>query len=292
MNREGEIMKHAIMVMGFGDDASVLQETINVLDDKDIDFIIHWDKRFNLPELHANKSNIIFIPRIRVNWATDLQTKAEILLFKYVYNSDTNYDYCHLISANDIPLMDADYFKNYFKKGSYYLGFVDYLEDKFIKRMKYYYPIRHLNVKWKKKIYIKIVQQLNKIFKINRIKNKHIEKGCNWFSMDVKYLKALINDKNFAMFKHTFASDEFYAQTLLQNLKPIHLSEKYNYLSDTERMNRASNMGLRYIDWHRGDPYVFKINDTNELEEKKNTHYAFVRKVYDASLCRKLFNKN
>lgn len=38
-------MKHAIMVIGYGENAGVLQETINVLDDSDIDFYIHWDKR-------------------------------------------------------------------------------------------------------------------------------------------------------------------------------------------------------------------------------------------------------
>lgn len=282
-------MKHAIMVMGFGDDASVLQETINVLDDEDIDFIIHWDKRFNLPELHSNKSNIIFIPRIRVNWATDLQTRAEILLFKYVYNSDTHYDYCHLISANDIPLMDANYFKDFFKAGSHYLGFVDYLEKDFIERMKYYYPIRHLDVKWKKGKYLNIVRHINKLFKVNRLKNKHIEKGCNWFSMDVKYLKKLTNLDNFNMFKHTFASDEFYVQTILYYLKPDNYTKKYNYLSDTERMNRSSRMALRYIDWHRGDPYVFSGDDVSELKRKKNTKYAFVRKVYDHNVCKQLF---
>lgn len=290
MKNEGDIMKHAIMVMGFGNDASVLQETINVLDDEDIDFVIHWDKRFKLPNLTSNKSNIIFIPRIKVNWATDLQTKAEISLFRYVFNSDVKYDYCHLISANDIPLMDADYFKNFFESGSSYLGFVDYLEDRFEKRMKYYYPIRHLNVKRRKYLYIKFVEFLNKAFKVNRIKDKNIEKGCNWFSMDSRYLSSLVDEDKFSMFKHTFASDEFYAQTLLSNLKTENLSEKYNYLSDSERMNRSSNMALRYIDWHRGCPYVFDISDLEELKSKKNTKFAFARKVYDAELCNKIFN--
>lgn len=283
-------MKHAIMVMGFGNDASVLQETINVLDDENIDFVIHWDKRFELPNLTSNKSDIIFIPRIKVNWATDLQTKAEISLFRYVFNSNVKYDYCHLISANDIPLMDVDYFKNFFESGSHYLGFVDYLEDRFEKRMKYYYPIRHLNIKRKKYLYLKFVEFLNKLFKVNRIKDKNIEKGCNWFSMDTKYLKPLVSEDKFSMFKRTFASDEFYAQTLLSNLKPENLSEKYNYLSDSERMNRSSDMALRYIDWHRGCPYVFGINDLEELKSKKNTKFAFVRKVYDSELCNEIFN--
>lgn len=289
MKNKGDTMKHAIMVMGFGDDASVLQKTINVLDDNDIDFIIHWDKRFSLPSLSSNKSKIIFIPRIKVNWATDLQTRAEVSLFRYVNDSNVKYDYCHLISANDIPLMDVKYFKTFFQTGSYYLGFVDYLEEKFKKRMKYYYPIRHLNVKRRKYVFLKFIEFLNKLFKVNRIKDKNIEKGCNWFSMDSKYLKLLVNEDKFGMFKHTFASDEFYVQTLLSDLKPENISEKYNYLSDSERMNRSSNMALRYIDWHRGCPYVFNINDLEELLSVKNTKFAFVRKVYDADLCDKLF---
>lgn len=44
-------MKHAIMVIGYGQEASVLQKTIEILDDSDIDFYIHWDKRWPLPKL-------------------------------------------------------------------------------------------------------------------------------------------------------------------------------------------------------------------------------------------------
>lgn len=281
-------MKHAIMVMGFGDNPSVLQETINILDDNDIDFIIHWDKKSKLPKLNAKKSKLIFIPRIKVNWATDLQTMAERNLFRYVVRSK-KYDYCHLISANDIPLMDVEYFKEFFKKNTQYIGFVDYLEDRFINRMKFYYPIRHMNVKWKKTIFIKIVEKINKVFRVNRIKGKNIEKGCNWFSMDVSYLKKVIDFDDFNMFKHTFASDEFYVQTALRELKPTSLNEEYNYLSDTERMNRSSYMAVRYIDWHRGDPYNFTVQDVNELKKVKNTKFAFARKVRDNKVCQLLF---
>lgn len=283
-------MKHAIMVMGFGNNASVLQQTINVLDDSEIDFIIHWDKRYKTPKLVSKKSKIIFIEQMKVNWATDLQTLAEKKLFEYVVNSTYEYDYCHLISANDAPLMDCEYFKTFFKPKTYYLGFVDYLEETFEKRMKFFYPIRHLNVKRKKEIYIKIVRQINKIFGINRIRGKIIEKGCNWFSMDTCYLKEVLNFSDFKMFKHTFASDEFYVQTALKRLKPEGLANKYNYLSDAERMNRSSKMALRYIDWHRGNPFNFNIDNFSELNNLKNKNYAFVRKVYDDRIIKKMFN--
>lgn len=43
-------MKHAIMVVGFGNDTSILQKTINILDDTDIDFFIHWDAKYSTPK--------------------------------------------------------------------------------------------------------------------------------------------------------------------------------------------------------------------------------------------------
>ena len=38
-------MKQAILVMGHGEQSTILQKTIDILDDKDIDFFIHWDNQ-------------------------------------------------------------------------------------------------------------------------------------------------------------------------------------------------------------------------------------------------------
>lgn len=57
-------MKHAIAVEGSGNDASVLQALIKHFDDPEIDFFIHWDKKFNIPELKSRLLKIMFIPSI------------------------------------------------------------------------------------------------------------------------------------------------------------------------------------------------------------------------------------
>ena len=86
-------MKHAILVMGYGNDAAVLQATINHLDDPQIDFYIHWDQRYPLSQLKSSYSKIIFIKeRQAVYWGTYSQIKAEYCLIKNVANSDLNYD--------------------------------------------------------------------------------------------------------------------------------------------------------------------------------------------------------
>lgn len=66
-------MRHAILVEGHGNNAEVLQETIRILDDAEIDFWIHWDKRFKKPILTSYKSKLHFIKPIKNNWGADTQ---------------------------------------------------------------------------------------------------------------------------------------------------------------------------------------------------------------------------
>lgn len=107
-------MKHAIMVMGSGYQSGVLQELINHFDDHEIDFFIHWDRKFPLPSLNSKYSKIIFIPRIKVYWGTCTQIYAKKELLKNVRAYKRKYDYVHLISSSDIPLMTKEYFKLFF----------------------------------------------------------------------------------------------------------------------------------------------------------------------------------
>lgn len=61
--------KHCIMVQGHGENADVLQATVDVLDSEGIDFAVHWDAKYPIPELHAEHSKIDFLPdRIKVVW--------------------------------------------------------------------------------------------------------------------------------------------------------------------------------------------------------------------------------
>lgn len=282
-----KFIRHAIMVMGYGDYRN-LQETINLFDDYDIDFIVHWDKKYPLPNLYSYKSKIIFLKnRIKINWGSDTQTIAEKLLMQKVVEMGV-YDYVHLISSSDIPMMTLNYFKTYFKKDTYYIGFIDYLEKRIYNQYNEYYPIRHIKVKNRFSIIV-LIHYINKLFKVNRLKGIHVEKGCNWFSMDIKYVKEVLNFNKFYIFMNTSTGDEFYIQTILQRLKPKNLNRKYNYYSDEYRMTMTSKMALRYIDWFRGKPYIFKECDILELKSKINTQYAFARKINDPSIIPKIY---
>lgn len=269
-------MKHAILVIGYGEKAAILQETINILDNEDIDFFIHWDKRYALPNLKSNYSKIYFIKdRIKVKWGSFTQIKAEKKLLKSI--NKEKYQYVHLISSNDMPLMTPDYFKKYFKNEAY-IGFVVPVPKDAKLRVQYYYPS---NVDFRELKLIRVLfDYINKLFRINRLKNKELKiyKGPNWFSLKTKYITNLLLDKWDNIFKHSFCGDEEYTQTILQ---------KFCAKGTRDDCTQAA----RYIDWKRGRPYTFQITDVQELVGKVNTEYAFARKVKDPLIVSNVFKK-
>lgn len=263
------------MVLGHGNDARVLQRVINYFDDPEIDFYIHWDLKYNLPKLKSYQSHITFTPRIKVHWGTSTQVYAEQQLLKSVWNSKIKYEYIHLISSMDIPLMTKQYFKGYFKK-DLYLGFSPINEND-NQRLSFYYPIDQLNIREHKR-FIQFIKALNIVLHINRLKKRDIVpmKGPNWFSIRSTFLPIILGYSSMDIFKHTYLSDEMYIQTILGTYRP-------------KQLKNDNEMAARYIDWQRGKPYIFTKKDVTELRQLVNTKFAFTRKVKDPNLIDEIF---
>lgn len=273
-------MRHAICVIGFGDQASVLQKTINILDNENIDFFVHWDARYKMPRLDSKLSKVFYIKkRIPVKWGDQSQIQATLLLLKSV-QMHSFYDYVHLISCNDIPLMTSDYFVNYFTEKTY-IGFDDSFPSSEIrKRLGFYYPI---NIDFRKhRIIVKIEELGNIILNMNRMRhysNIAFKKGPNWFSIKGEYISEILNFDN-SIFMHGYCADELFIQTILGRF------EAQESKKDNDNFQAA-----RYIDWNRGTPYVFTSEDVDELRSKVNTQFAFARKVNDPSIVDAIFNR-
>lgn len=271
-------MRHAVCVIGFGDHAYVLQKTINILDNKNIDFFVHWDARYKIPRLHSKLSEISYVKdRIPVKWGAQGQIQATLKLLKLVHKHSF-YDYVHLISCNDVPLMTSNYFIDYFTN-EVYLGFNDHFSnDELKKRLGFYYP---LNMDFKKHgITTKIEKLGNIIFKINRVKyypEIRFKKGPQWFSIKSKYVSEILNFNN-SIFMHGYCADELFVQTILGRFE-----------AQEPKNNNDNFQAARYIDWNRGTPYVFTSKDVDELRSKVNTQFAFARKVSDPSIVDAIF---
>lgn len=268
-------MKHAVMIMGYGEEAPIVQQTINMLDDEDIDFFIHWDAKYALPKLYSSKSSIYFLKnRISVRWGTYSQIQATIALLRESYHGE--YEYYHLISSNDGPLVNGKQFKKFFTK-EIYLGFDSKVTNKEINRIRYYYPE---NVDFRKhKLVLHLFTLSNYLLRINRLKKYkklNVKKGTNWFSIRKKYVPEILNT-NMGTFRHGVCADEIFMQTIFSRFE-----------------NSIQNGGTaRYIDWKKGNPYTFEISDIDWLRRiRKTGKYVFFRKVSDPNLILKLFDKN
>ena len=272
--------KHAICIMGFGS-PNIARKIIEILDDKDIDFFIHWDKKSDLPDFKAKFSNISYVERIKVNWGSFDEIAAEINLLNGVRNFASNYDYVHLISSTDIPLMTKDYFKNFFTK-DVYVGFQNPVPNHLKERLSFYYPTSLINVRNKLWL-IKLVKILNYVFHVNRLGGKNIElkKGPNWFSIKYKYLDSILGYDT-KIFKNSYLGDEVFVQTILGDL------DKNSKVDDNEQ-------AARYIKWvNDADPHplIFTVDNVNELKDKLNTKYAFARKVIDPRIVDMLYKED
>lgn len=267
-------MRHAVMVLGYGEDCSVLQSTINFLDDPDISFFIHWDKKYKIPKVTSQKSPLVFVEnRIDVKWGSFSLIEATVLLLKKVKSTAT-FDYVHLISSNDIPLMTKEYFKNYFTKDTY-IGF-QHVTDKEKKRIQYYFP-NNLDFRKHRYLYF-LMKKINDLFRINRLKHRNInvEKGCEWFSIKYKFIDQILS-YDLSVFAHGYCADELFMQTIFATKKPKKISNNDNFDA------------LRYIDWKRGAPYTFTSKDIKELQRVINTNFAFGRKISDSTIIKKIF---
>ena len=272
-------MIHAILVEGSGKESTVLQSTINVLDDPEIDFFIHWDAKFTQPNnLRAKYSKIYFIKPIKVYWGEDSQIKATILLIKRAMQESRKYDYLHLISSEDIPLMTSNYFKKFFTH-QLYIGF-DESKD-YSWRIRYYYPHWLIRFVAKTRAWwlITLWKNLQKKLKITRNKDIIVLKGCNWWSIR-REIAYKILDFDIDRFNNSFCGDEIFMQTILNqrfdrgNIK---------FISDSKQAARVTF-------WDSPKKGYFDLTDVEKLTSMINTNFAFLRKVNDKRLTEKIFN--
>lgn len=269
-------MKHAYLIMAHND-FDILKKLIQLLDDENNDFYIHIDKKvknFNF-EAFVNivkKSKIYFIDRTNISWGGDSQIFCELKLLKCAIES--KYDYYHLLSGVDLPLKSKKEINDYFcsNNGKEFIRFDSKAAstNEHIERIKYFYFYQNEIGRSKNifTIFLKILQKLlikiQKILKINRISESSIiwSKGPNWFDITHSFAEYLLSQKEFIEkhFKNTYCADEVLLQTIVLN---------------SSFSNNICTDRIRYVDWNRGKPYTFTINEFDELI---NSGSLFARK--------------
>ena len=118
-----------------------------MLDNTDSDIYIHIDRKssINILNLKTQYSKLYIFKECSVYWGEYSQISVELLLLKAAVKNG-KYDYIHLISGMDIPLMSIEKMNEFLEGGNRnYIHFVpEHKRDIAYDWIKYYYFFNHI----------------------------------------------------------------------------------------------------------------------------------------------------
>ena len=277
-------MTHAYLIMAFSE-YDQLKMLIEMLDYPGNDIYIHIDKKSpdideqNLTE-NILYSRVKIYKEIEIFWGHYSQTACEVFLLEQAVKH--NYGYLHLLSGADLPISSQGTIRQFFLENSG-KEFVRYWGDQFPPQceawVRYYHPLqkylratRNRAVNKGFEAIEKGIEKLQSLVGIDRLKGVEFElqKGATWFSITGEFAKYVVQQKPWIekRFRNTRSSDEIFLQTILHN------SEFENKrFENTYELDGLT--GIRYIDWKRGNPYIFRQTDYEEL---MSCGFLFARK--------------
>lgn len=283
-------MKHAYLIIAHKNDYT-FQTLLRLLDDERNDIFIHMDKKnstYNPENVldFIKNSNIYHVEnRNNVVWGDYSQIDTELKLLELA-TSVGAYSYYHLLSGEDLPLKSQNDIHAFFNRnqGKEFLRFE---QEKFTHddRISQYHLLQNRIGKPESHPAIynleRVLLLIQKIVGIRRNRMIDFQKGSNWFSITDGLARMVIEHKPWIMrtFKYSLCCDEVFLQTL------VHQSAYKTRLYHLEYDNDLHGM-MRLIDWNRGSPYVFRIEDKSELNE---TDMLFARK-FDCKIDRDIID--
>lgn len=288
--------KHAYLIMAHSD-FDLLKILIRMLDFEYNDIYIHIDKKSNysnFEELYncVKLSKIYIYKEIKIYWGDFSQTQCELFLMEKA--SKGEYRYFHLLSGFDLPIKSQAFIHDFFEKndGKEFVSFWGpKMQEKCYEWIKYYHFMQQFLRISRNNLINRLFYAvetfsiwLQSIIGIDRIKNSNMifQKGTNWFSITNDLVEFVLSHKKWVnqTFKYTRSSDEVFLQTIITN--SIYKSRLPDNIYEIH-----GGFGLRYVDWVRGKPYVFRMEDYEEL---KSSEYLFARK-FSLNVDRDIVNK-
>lgn len=263
---------HAYMIIAHNQ-FELLEKLIKALDDERNDIYVHIDAKvqdFDFEHFSSltKHSTVRFTDeRVNITWGDESQVECEMVLLRNAVageNPNKPYNYYHLLSGVDLPIKSNDAIHSFFEANNG-KEFIHYssneVEQGSINRIKYYHILRKKR-NTINKILAQIVLKFQKLFGVNRLKGTGIkvQKGANWFSITGDLAKYVVanQDKYRKIFSYSYCCDEVFIQTIVES------SDFKNKLY-MPNCNNNHDACMRLIDWNRGNPYVWKSADYDEI---------------------------
>lgn len=197
-----------------------------------------------------------------------------------------------MISGQDLPLKNQVVIHEFFDNSKKNFISLSELHGDFYKRIDHFYPLQNITSKHNifNRIWRKIIVNVFDKLHIKRKKKYPLYGlGSQWFSITDEFSQYVISKKKEILknFKMTFISDEIWLQTIWMNSPYFNSDSKYASHKHNEYIEEIYYDCMRAIDFTRGNPYVYKIDDYEYLME---TGCMFARK-FDENQSKELIDK-
>ena len=273
--------KHAYLITAYNN-WDILGKQIRLLDDERNDIYLMVDRKtkdFSPEQLPECKyAGFYLMDRIEIFWAHYSQVQAVLNMLRKAFAEERRqrirYTYFHLLSGVCLPIKSQDYIHSFCDNcGKELIAVVP--EDLWYstKRVKFYYPLVGTHI-YKNHKPVKALSEglvlLQRLFRVNRLKGRNITiyNGWDWGSFTGEFARYLVRHEREIreMFSKTLCPSELWFHTMALN------SEFRGRIYDSTDLKKGS---MRYIDWTRGNPYVWREEDYHTLIESP---YLFARK--------------
>lgn len=199
-----------------------LNRLTEALNDKDVTFYIHIDKK--VTETYSPvQVNVTIIPqRVDIHWGDYTMIEATLHLMKYAKQHVQDADYFILISGVDYPIRSKGFLNELLEQKKEYIDIAPLpVPYKPMERFEYYYfnydrrTMKHYNPLF-------LLEVLAKKFKIKRKIPFPIYVGTQWFALTRKCVSYILDtvdkDKRYEkFFRHSLVPDEAFFQTIIGN---------------------------------------------------------------------------
>lgn len=287
--------RHAYLILAH-EDTLVLRRMLALIDHERNDIFIHIDKNSKdiLVQNILNcvkKSKVKISRKYRVHWGTNSIALATLELLKKA--SQGGYSYYHVLSGADLPIKSKEEIWNFFEKNEgkefIHFGTAQYQKDIQCRYNQYHFFSKQLGRKRDKKFWVDM-----ETYSLAAQRRLHIDRtkkvsydfygGANWVSITNDLVQYIVKNigKYRSSFRFTQNSDELVFQTIVMDSP--YKANLYHPQFDNDYW-----ACVRYIDWNRGAPYVFRSSDFEELMESgcmfarkfdEKTDVEIVEKIY------------
>jgi len=281
----------------------VLERLVLLLDNENNGIYIHIDretagvekKKIEAIQQLVKHAKVFVFSRYKVFWGTNSIVKAQKLLL--AQSLKNGYDYYHFLSGADLPIKSGAEIQKFFEKNKgkefIHFGTRNYQEDIQQRYNVYHFFTRQLGRKRDKKFWVAAETYslaIQRRLHVDRTKKLGFSfyGGANWCSI-TKDL-ALYAVENFRKYEKAFyfsqISDEAVWQTIVMD-SPF---RENLYIAGFDNNYNAC---VRYIDWERGTPYVFRAEDFDDLMASnfmyarkfdEHTDKEIIERIYHALL--------